>query len=111
MVETRYGAVRGFAENGVQIFKGIPYGGSTAGSGRFMPPRPPAPWAGVRETVTLGPSAPAAFGTAADTMNNPDIMAMIDGAAEYVPSSEDCLALNVWTLGADPTAKRPVMVW
>jgi para-nitrobenzyl esterase len=111
MVETRYGAVRGFAENGVQTFKGIPYGKSTAGVGRFMPPEPPVAWTGIRETVALGPSAPAAFGTAADTMNNPEIIAMIDGAAEYVLSSEDCLVLNVWTPGADASAKRPVMVW
>lgn len=27
------------------------------------------------------------------------------------PQSEDCLTLNVWTPGADPAAKRPVMVW
>jgi para-nitrobenzyl esterase len=111
MVETRDGAVRGFVENGVQVFKGIPYGRSTAGAGRFMPPEPPIPWTGVRETVALGPSAPAAFGVAAETMNNPDIIAMIEGAAEYVPSSEDCLVLNVWTPGTDPNAKRPVMVW
>ena len=76
-----------------------------------MPPQPPMPWTGVRETVALGPSAPAAFGVAADTMKNPDIIAMIEGAAEYVPSSEDCLVLNVWTPGTDPNAKRPVMVW
>jgi para-nitrobenzyl esterase len=111
MVETRYGAVRGFVDDGVEVFKGIPYGASTAGAGRFMPPAPPRPWAGIRETVALGPSAPAAFGVAADTMTNPDIIAMIEGAAEYVPSSEDCLVLNVWTPGADPAAKRPVMVW
>ena len=110
MVETRYGAVNGFTLNGVHVFKGIPYGASTAGAGRFMPPKPPQPWAGVRETTALGPSAPAAFGTAADAMGNPDIMAMFDGAAESVPSSEDCLVLNVWTPGTD-TAKRPVMVW
>ncbi len=110
MVETRYGAVRGFVENGVQIFKGIPYGRSTAGAGRFMPPEPPVPWTGVRETVALGPSAPAAFGVAAEAMKNPDIMAMFEGAAESVPSSEDCLVLNVWTPGTD-AARRPVMVW
>jgi para-nitrobenzyl esterase len=109
--DTRYGAVSGFVEDGVQIFKGIPYGKSTGGAGRFMPPQPPDPWTGIRETVALGPAAPAAFGTAADTMSNPDIIAMIEGAAEYVPSSEDCLVLNVWTPGADATAKRPVMVW
>ena len=110
LAETRHGAVSGFAEDGVHIFKGIPYGKSTEGAGRFMPPLLPDPWAGVRETAALGPSAPAAFGTAADTMNNPDIIAMIEGAAEYVPSSEDCLVLNVWTPGVD-AAKRPVMVW
>jgi para-nitrobenzyl esterase len=110
VVETRYGAVSGFVEDGVHIFKGIPYGKSTGGAGRFMPPQPPDPWTGTRETVALGPTAPAAFGTAAETMNNPDIIAMIEGAAEYVPSSEDCLVLNVWTPGAD-TARRPVMVW
>jgi para-nitrobenzyl esterase len=27
------------------------------------------------------------------------------------PQSEDCLTLNVWTPGADPAARRPVMVW
>lgn len=110
MVETRYGAVSGFALNGVHVFKGIPYGASTAGAGRFMPPKPPQPWAGVREATALGPSAPAAFGTAADAMGNPDIMAMFEGAAESVPSSEDCLVLNVWTPATDNT-KRPVMVW
>jgi para-nitrobenzyl esterase len=110
VVQTRHGAVSGFVEDGVHIFKGIPYGKSTAGAGRFMPSQPPDPWTGIREAIALGPTAPAAFGTAAATMNNPDIIAMIEGAAEYVPSSEDCLVLNVWTPGTD-VAKRPVMVW
>ena len=111
MVETRYGRVRGFVDNGVHIFKGIPYGASTAGAGRFMPPKPPAPWVGVRDTQALGPTAPAAFGAAAASMADPGIAAMLAGAAEPVPASEDCLVLNVWTPGPGDGSRRPVMVW
>ncbi len=111
MVETRYGRVRGFVDNGVHIFKGIPYGASTAGTGRFMPPRPPRSWTDVRDARTLGPTAPGAFGVAAESMNDPGVAAMLAGAAESVPPSEDCLVLNVWTPDPQDGGKRPVMVW
>jgi len=44
VVETTFGKVRG--ERGVgggYKFLCVPYGASTAGEGRFMPPKPPAP--------------------------------------------------------------------
>src|SRR6266699_3377129 len=57
-VETTFGKVHGVIQGGTHIFRGIPYGASTTGSNRFMPPRKPASWAGVREAFQNGPTAP-----------------------------------------------------
>ena len=59
IVSTSAGKVQGaLAENGVRVFKGIPYGASTGGQGRFRAPRPPAPWTGIRDDDRLGPPTP-----------------------------------------------------
>ena len=58
IVETKYGKLRGSERNGVYTFRGIPYGASTAGRNRFMAPREPESWAGVRDAFTNGKIAP-----------------------------------------------------
>ncbi|MES2794686.1 MAG: carboxylesterase family protein [Bacteroidota bacterium] len=89
---TVYGKIKGYREKGVNIYKGVPYGGKISGERRFRRPAPLEKWTGVKDTLTLG--APA--------IQNPR-------RNEPAPS-EDCLFLNVWT-PANDNKKRPVMFY
>jgi para-nitrobenzyl esterase len=102
VVATRSGKVQGLRIAGTDQFRGIRYGATTAGAGRFVPARPVEPWSGVQPAVTYGPSAPQVFS------KRPAHIAWYytDG-----PGGEDCLVLNVFTPQANTSAKRPVMIW
>jgi para-nitrobenzyl esterase len=88
---TRSGKVRGYVDNGINVFKGIRYGADTT-KRRFMPPLPPAPWSEVRDALISGPASPQQSGPSQ-------------------PASEDCLFLNVWTPGLRDNHKRAVMFY
>jgi para-nitrobenzyl esterase len=104
--ETAFGRVRGTDVEGIKTFKGIPYGASTAGQNRFMPPADPPRWSGVRDALEYGASAPQRDPGAA-LRAEPGLSV---ASAGLPPEAEDCLVLNVWTPGLDG-AKRPVMLW
>lgn len=105
VVDTESGKVSGVTSDGVHVFKGIPYGASTAGANRFMPPGKPEPWTGVRECTAYAGRSPQA----ASAPQRPEL-ATVWGPIDTLPVGEDCLTLHVWTPGLD-NGKRPVMVW
>jgi para-nitrobenzyl esterase len=104
--ETAFGRVRGADAGGIKAFKGIPYGASTAGTNRFMPPQDPATWRGVRDALAYGASAPQREPGVA-----PAASRLAVAAASLPAESEDCLVLNVWTPAVGDGRNRPVMVW
>ena len=110
MVETNVGKIRGAAIDGVQTFKGVPYGASTSGTNRFLPPTAAKPWTGVHDALEYGPPAPqTASADYADKEQNAVFAEYVDlGPATM---GEDCLVLNVWTPSLRPVKKRPVMFW
>ena len=97
-VYTSAGRVRGCVENGVAVFRGIPFASPPLGTLRFRAPQPPEPWDGVRDATRFGPPAP---------------QAPFPGAPPASPAEGDTgdwLTVNVWT--PDPHAKTlPVLVW
>ncbi len=98
LVRTEQGIVQGYTQNGLSIFKGIPY----AAARRFHAPESAAPWEGIRDATSYGFVCPL---LSADRPNGELYV-----PHRYWPMDEDCQNLNVWTPGLDGK-KRPVLVW
>jgi para-nitrobenzyl esterase len=92
----------GAIEEGVAVFRGIPFAAPPVGPLRWRPPQPPPAWPGVRDATHFG---------AACLQGHPAGRADVTpygGAPE--PTSEDGLTLNVWAPIA-AAARAPVMVF
>ena len=101
-VKTVSGPVAGYLDDGVFIYKGIPY----AKAERFAPAVDPDPWTDVRPSRAFGPTAPAPARSGWWSDDQAFTMHWDDGFHD-----EDCLRVNVWTGGIHDGKKRPVMVW
>ena len=102
-VKVESGLLQGTSENGVTVYKGVPFAAPPVGDLRWRAPRPPATWEGVRK---------------ADRFSANPMQEMRERfgpwTAEYQPQgevSEDCLYLNIWTGAKSGNEERPVMVY
>ncbi|MBW2052132.1 MAG: carboxylesterase/lipase family protein [Deltaproteobacteria bacterium] len=99
IVTTTAGKIEGLEQDGLYVFKGIPFAAPPVGDQRWLAPAPPEAWDDVRPVKTFGNIAP----------QNPSPLELLP-SAEAQAQSEDCLYLNVWTPGLND-ARRPAMVW
>jgi para-nitrobenzyl esterase len=86
------GMVQGTFEDGLVVYRGIPFATPPTGDQRWRAPQPAAKWAGVRQTTKFGPMP-------------------IQGSRTGPDMSEDCLCLNVWTPAKSAGDRIPVLVW
>ena len=97
-VQTKYGMVEGFEEDGVKKFLGVPFAQPPVGELRWKAPQPVQPWQGFRIAKAFGddPMQPNIFG---------------DMNFRGPSRSEDCLYLNIWTTAETTADKLPVLIY
>ena len=99
LAKTRQGTLAGSAEQGIHIWRGIPYAAPPVGPLRWRAPQPAARWQGVRPAETFS----------AASWQDIDYCREL-GGGDPGAFSEDCLYLNVWA-PASAAQPLPVMVW
>ena len=91
-IKVNEGLLQGFYEDGLTVYKGIPFAAPPVGELRWRAPQPAAKWDGVKQVVKFAP-------------------APMQGGNPSSGKSEDCLYLNVWTPAKSANDRLPVLVW
>lgn len=98
IVSIEMGQIQGVSDQGIEIFRGIPYAKPPLGKYRWRAPQPVDSWFGVRDATAYGH----------DCMQKPFPG---DAAPLGTKPSEDCLVMNVWKPAGKIEKPLPVMVW
>lgn len=104
VASTKYGKVRGYIDDGIFAFKGIPY----ASADRFMSPEAPGVWGDTLQCTIYGPQAMQ--GKSQDWRGQSDTNFGFQFSREPMDEKES-FVINVWSKGINDGKKRPVFVW
>ena len=91
-VKVEEGLLKGTYEDGLTVYRGIPFAAPPVGDLRWRAPKPAAKWEGVKEAFKFAPGP-------------------MQGGNSPSGKSEDCLYLNVWTPAKSASDRVPVFVW
>lgn len=94
LTDTANGTLRGYLDEGVEHYLGVPYAQPPLGDLRWRPPQPAKPWEGILEV-----------------QDNPPACLQFIPLKKSLVGNEDCLYLNVWVPAQRPEQPLPVMVW
>jgi len=92
------GDARGVRQDGLRVFRGIPYALTPEGERRWRPPVPMRRWDGVREAVAPAPACVQPARRSGSIY-----------AGTLAASGEDCLFLDIWA--PESGHDLPVLVW
>ncbi len=92
------GTLQGTVEQGLTVYRGIPFAAPPVGDLRWRAPQPAAKWDGVRKADKFAPQCVQSTGPRTPGQQAPAM-------------SEDCLYLNVWTPAKSASSRTPVLVW
>jgi para-nitrobenzyl esterase len=110
---TAAGKVSGRVENGIHVFRGIPYGEDTKET-RFKAPMVVGAWSGVKECVEWSTRAPQLVGERVGrgaAASGEPVRTGFHLPPDIGEQSEDCLHVNVWTPALRDGKKRPVLFY
>jgi para-nitrobenzyl esterase len=91
-VKVESGTLQGTFEDGLTVYKGIPFAKPPVGDLRWRAPQPVAKWEGIKQVTKFAP-------------------APMQGGNPPSGKNEDCLYLNVWTPAKSSEERIPVLVW
>jgi para-nitrobenzyl esterase len=92
------GMLQGTAEDGLAVYRGVPFAAPPVGDLRWRAPQPAAKWPGVRQASKFAPQCMQGAPGRAGGNQGPEM-------------SEDCLYLNVWSPAKSARDRIPVLVW